>query len=141
MAEAHAEVELPKALVKRLIKNKLSELSGDPHKEYQVNKDALLAFSESAKVFISFIASTANDICKEKHRHTLNAEDVFQALEEMEFADMVAPLRALLKGMAMLQVQILLQHSCTARRCNKTAALGWKLLQHGCLRNCVSTCW
>lgn len=105
MAEAEApstseskQIDLPKALVRRMVKAKLSELSGDPSKEFNVNKDALLALAESAKVFVSFIASTANDICKESKRQTMSADDVFKALDEMDFGEMVQPLRQELAG-------------------------------------------
>lgn len=41
----------------------------------------------------------ANDICKESKRQTINAEDVFKALEEMEFPEFVGPLKASLEGL------------------------------------------
>lgn len=40
----------------------------------------------------------ANDICKESRRQIINAEDVFKALEETEFAEFIRPLRASLEG-------------------------------------------
>ena len=67
---ASDDLDLPKALVRRLVKGKLS--SSDPDgKDVQLNKDALLAFSESAKVFITYLSSTANEICKEAKRSTI----------------------------------------------------------------------
>lgn len=41
---------------------------------------------------------SANDICKESNRQTINAEDVFKALEDIEFSEFVGPLRASLEG-------------------------------------------
>lgn len=41
---------------------------------------------------------SANDICKESKRQTINAEDVFKALEEIEFPEFVEPLKASLEG-------------------------------------------
>lgn len=41
---------------------------------------------------------SANDICKESKRQTINAEDVFKALEEIEFPEFIEPLRASLEG-------------------------------------------
>ncbi|GMI81673.1 hypothetical protein HRI_001836600 [Hibiscus trionum] len=84
--------ELPKAIVRRVVKEKLSECS--PDYDFNVHKDALLAFSESARIFIHYLSATANDICKESRRQTMNAEDVFKALEEIEFSEFVKPLRA-----------------------------------------------
>ncbi|KAK8478833.1 hypothetical protein V6N13_145187 [Hibiscus sabdariffa] len=84
--------ELPKAIVRRLVKDKLSECS--PDYDFNVHKDAHLAFAESARIFIHYLSATANDICKESRRQTMNAEDVFKALEEIEFSEFVKPLRA-----------------------------------------------
>lgn len=68
-----------------IIKNKLAQQSGstddaDKHK-VNLNKDALLAFVESAKIFISYLTATANDICHESKRQIINVDDVFTALE------------------------------------------------------------
>ena len=53
--------DLPQANVKRVVKAKLQELSlahlGE-EKDVPVNKDALLAFSESAKIFIHYLSAT-----------------------------------------------------------------------------------
>ncbi|KAJ0485399.1 putative DNA-directed DNA polymerase transcription factor Hap3/NF-YB family [Helianthus annuus] len=92
---AEAE-ELPKAIVRRVVKDKLSQLSQNGA-DIQVLKDSLLAFSESARIFIHYLSATANDICKESKRQTINAEDVFKALEEIEFPEFIAPLRASLE--------------------------------------------
>ncbi|KAL2541022.1 nuclear factor Y [Abeliophyllum distichum] len=91
---AEAE-EFPKAIVRRLVKDKLSKLSTDS--EISVFREALEAFSESARIFVHYLSATANDICKESKRQTINAEDVFKALEEIEFSDYVEPLRASLE--------------------------------------------
>lgn len=93
------ELELPKAVVRRIMKSKLQELTGDDEKkEFQINKDALLAFSESAKVFINMLSSTANEFCKESKRQTISADDVFKALEDLEFEEFVKPLKDHLDG-------------------------------------------
>ncbi|XP_078427710.1 nuclear factor Y, subunit B11 [Wolffia australiana] len=98
--------DLPRAIVRRIVKEKLSTLSssssrrvaaqGDVEREsdgINVHKEALLAFSESARIFIHYLSATANDICKESKRQIINAEDVFKALEEIEFSEFVRPLR------------------------------------------------
>ncbi|KAK1410941.1 hypothetical protein QVD17_37484 [Tagetes erecta] len=89
--------ELPKAIVKRIVKDKLSQLSSQDNGDIQVLKDSLSAFAESSRIFIHYLSATANDICKESKRQTINAEDVFKALEEIEFPEFVAPLRASLE--------------------------------------------
>lgn len=53
--EAEVE-ELPRSIVRRLVKEKLSELAG--MEDVNVNKDALLAFVESARIFIHYISAT-----------------------------------------------------------------------------------
>uniref|UniRef100_A0A0D6R336 Transcription factor CBF/NF-Y/archaeal histone domain-containing protein n=1 Tax=Araucaria cunninghamii TaxID=56994 RepID=A0A0D6R336_ARACU len=87
--------ELPRANIKRVVKNKLAEIiKDDPSpKDIAVNKEALIAFSESARIFIHYLSATANDICRESKRQTMNAEDVLKALEEMEFPELLEPLR------------------------------------------------
>lgn len=41
---------------------------------------------------------SANEICQESRRSTVNAEDVIKALEEMEFDDLIEPLKEALGG-------------------------------------------
>ncbi|XP_060169853.1 DNA polymerase II subunit B4 [Lycium barbarum] len=86
---------LPKTIVRRLVKDKLSQLSTDT--DISLLRDSLLAFSESARIFIHYLSATANDICKESKRQTINAEDVFKALEEIEFPELIEPLKASLE--------------------------------------------
>ncbi|XP_021829709.1 DNA polymerase epsilon subunit 3 [Prunus avium] len=97
MAKVVADAEeLPKAIVRRVVKDKLSQCSkGDG--DLTLHKEALLAFSESARIFIHYLSATANDICKEKKRQTISADDVLKALEEIEFSEFIKPLEASLK--------------------------------------------
>ncbi|CAL9107940.1 unnamed protein product [Musa textilis] len=94
-----AEVEeLPKAIVRRVVKDKLSQLaSGGEEEDVSVQKDALLAFSESTRIFMHYVSATANDICKESKRQTINADDVLKALEEIDFPEFVEPLKVALE--------------------------------------------
>ncbi|PSR86482.1 DNA polymerase epsilon subunit like [Actinidia chinensis var. chinensis] len=87
--------ELPKAIVRRVVKEKLSQLSKEG--DISVFREALVAFSESARIFIHYLSATANDVCKESKRQTINADDVFKALEEIEFPEFVVPLKASLE--------------------------------------------
>ncbi|KAK6936219.1 Transcription factor CBF/NF-Y/archaeal histone domain [Dillenia turbinata] len=92
-AAAGPEVEeLPKAVVRRVVKDKLSE-SSNIEEDIVIHKDALLAFAESARIFIHYLSATANDICKESKRLTISSDDVFKALEEIEFPEFVGPLK------------------------------------------------
>ncbi|RZB75028.1 DNA polymerase epsilon subunit 3, partial [Glycine soja] len=92
MSEAE---ELPRSIVRRVVKYKLSRCSEDG--EISVSKDGLLAFSESGRIFIHYLSATANDICKESKRQIINVENVFKALEETEFPEFVCPLKASLE--------------------------------------------
>jgi DNA polymerase epsilon subunit 3 len=96
MAEAEVE-ELPKAIVRRLVKEKLAQVAAGGA-EVIVNKDAMSAFAESARIFIHYLSATANDMCKESKRQTINADDVLKALDEMEFPEFVEPLNTSLQG-------------------------------------------
>ncbi|PIA28244.1 hypothetical protein AQUCO_07200118v1 [Aquilegia coerulea] len=89
--------ELPKSIVRRVVKDKLSQCSSeDGGGDLNLQKDTLVAFSESARIFIHYLSATANDVCKESKRQTINADDVFKALEEIEFPEFIGPLKACL---------------------------------------------
>ncbi|WVZ63154.1 hypothetical protein U9M48_012812 [Paspalum notatum var. saurae] len=97
-ALTEAEVgELPRAIVRRLVKEKLAHVAGGDGAEVIVNKDAMAAFAESARIFIHYLSATANDMCKESKRQTINADDVLKALDEMEFPEFVEPLKTSLQ--------------------------------------------
>lgn len=65
------DVDLPKAAIKRIIKPKL--VTTDEKKAtMQIKEDALIALTESAKVFINYVTSTANDYTKEGKRQTMS---------------------------------------------------------------------
>lgn len=53
--------ELPKAIVKRLVKHKLSQLSQDGG-DMLVPKDSLMAFAESSRIFIHYLSATSVNI-------------------------------------------------------------------------------
>jgi DNA polymerase epsilon subunit 3 len=63
-------------------------------------QDALLACSEAAKLFIHYLTSTANDACRDAKRQTLSADDVLTALDDLDFGELVEPLKAALEGEA-----------------------------------------
>ena len=48
--------ELPRTIVRRVVKEKLSNCSEEG--DLSVHKDALLAFSESARIFIHYLSAT-----------------------------------------------------------------------------------
>ncbi|KAL5201266.1 hypothetical protein ABZP36_035620 [Zizania latifolia] len=91
LTEAEVE-ELPKTIVRRLVKDNLAQVAAGGA-DVIVNRDAMAAFAESARIFIHYLSATANDMCKESKRQTVNADDVLKALDEMEFPEFVEPLR------------------------------------------------
>ena len=59
------DADLPKALVKKIAKSKLAAIdqeNGVEVKDVQISKDALLALSESARVFIHYLTATGEKI-------------------------------------------------------------------------------
>ncbi|KAH7415373.1 hypothetical protein KP509_14G040000 [Ceratopteris richardii] len=96
---AETTEELPRTIVRRLVKGKVAELTKDmtEKREIALHKEAIVAFSESAKVFIHYLSATANDICKDAKRQIISADDVLKAIEEIEFVEFLEPLRASLE--------------------------------------------
>ena len=92
--------ELPREHIKRLVKNKLSTLDNVDAKgvtfEPSIQKDALHAYGECAKIFIHYITATANEISRDHKRSTISAEDVLAAIEECDFGDLKDEVRATL---------------------------------------------
>lgn len=59
VAETTVQIDqegLPKTIVRRLVKEKLSQLSTDT--DISLLRDSLLAFSESARIFIHYLSAT-----------------------------------------------------------------------------------
>lgn len=99
-------IDFPKSLLKRIVKEQVQKLEGShgaspdsAQGDIQVNKEATLAFNEAAKIFIHYLTCAANDICMESKRQTLGVEDVFKALSEIDFDDLVEPLRKSLEAL------------------------------------------
>ena len=103
---------LPLAHVKRVVKAKLAEVTagsgaaagGEAKKEVTVQKDALAALAEAGRIFIHYLTGTANELCQEGKRLTINADDVLRALDEVEFSEFSQPLREALAGACVLCV-------------------------------------
>lgn len=99
---SEADAELPKAVIKRIVKAKVAELGqgadGAAKRDVQVNREALAAFTQATKVFISYVAGAAHDVCKENKRSTVLPKDVLQALGELNFGAFIPQLEELLAG-------------------------------------------
>ncbi|KAH7383606.1 histone-fold-containing protein [Cadophora sp. MPI-SDFR-AT-0126] len=74
------DLNLPKSIVTRLAKGVLPPNT-------QVQGNAMLATTKSATVFVNYLATHANEHASASNRKTINPQDVFMALEDLEFPD------------------------------------------------------
>jgi len=86
MAEKPEDLNLPASVITRMIKEVLPE-------GVNISKEARAAISKSASVFVLYATSCANNNALQNKRKTLTANDVFDALREMEFEQFVEPLQ------------------------------------------------
>uniref|UniRef100_A0A3Q4H3Q8 DNA polymerase epsilon subunit 3 n=1 Tax=Neolamprologus brichardi TaxID=32507 RepID=A0A3Q4H3Q8_NEOBR len=91
MAERPEDLNLPNAVITRIIKEALPD-------GVNVSKEARRAISQAASVFVLYATSCANNFAMKAKRKTLNAGDVLAAMEEMEFERFLEPLREALEG-------------------------------------------
>ncbi|MEQ2261274.1 DNA polymerase epsilon subunit 3 [Xenotaenia resolanae] len=90
MAERPEDLNLPNAVITRIIKEALPD-------GVNVSKEARRAISQAASVFVLYATSCANNFAMKARRKTLNAGDVLAAMEEMEFERFLEPLREALE--------------------------------------------
>ncbi|CAI9633836.1 unnamed protein product [Alternaria burnsii] len=81
------DLNLPKSIVQRLAKGVLPPNT-------QIQKDALLAMSKSATVFVNYITSAAAEKALASGKKTVMPKDVFDAMTELEFASFLPRLEA-----------------------------------------------
>ncbi|CAI5468175.1 unnamed protein product [Closterium sp. Yama58-4] len=118
-AQISGEVEeLPRTVVRRIVKAKVQEVmqqggglggargaagaggeGSGRKKEVQVAKDALIALSESARVFIHYLTATANDVCRSNKRQTVSAADVLASIEDIQFPEFLPALQSTLQAL------------------------------------------
>ncbi|XP_039630889.1 DNA polymerase epsilon subunit 3 [Polypterus senegalus] len=91
MAERPEDLNLPNAVVTRIIKEALPE-------GVNISKEARSAISRAASVFVLYATSCANNFAMKGKRKTLSAGDVLTAMEEMEFQRFLPPLREALEA-------------------------------------------
>ncbi|PIO36187.1 hypothetical protein AB205_0166790 [Aquarana catesbeiana] len=91
MAERPEDLNLPNAVVTRIIKEALPE-------GVNVSKEARSAISRAASVFVLYATSCANNFAMKQKRKTLNVTDVMSAMEEMEFQRFLGPLKEALEA-------------------------------------------
>eukprot|EP00475_Leptophrys_vorax_P018822 TRINITY_DN25706_c0_g1_i1.p1 TRINITY_DN25706_c0_g1~~TRINITY_DN25706_c0_g1_i1.p1 ORF type:complete len:190 (-),score=4.77 TRINITY_DN25706_c0_g1_i1:242-811(-) len=98
--------DLPRAVVRRIVKAKLQALgqhnegeSSSRKKEVQVAKDAMVALTESARVFIHYLTATANEVCRSHKRQTVSAADILEGIEAAEFEEFLPALEGTLQAL------------------------------------------
>lgn len=58
------------------------------------------------QVFISYLTSAANDICKDAKRQTISADDVFTALQDLDFGELINPTKEALEGCCLYEAPL-----------------------------------
>ncbi|KAF1956149.1 histone-fold-containing protein [Byssothecium circinans] len=81
------DLNLPKSIVQRLGKGVLPPNT-------QIQKDALLAVSKSATVFVNYLTSCAAENAARSGKKTVMPKDVFDAMQELEFEFMLPRVEA-----------------------------------------------
>ncbi|KAF2094856.1 histone-fold-containing protein, partial [Rhizodiscina lignyota] len=72
------DLSLPRTMVQRLAKGVLPANT-------QIQKDALLAMSKSATVFVNYLSASANENALRSNKKTIQPRDVFDAVHDLEF--------------------------------------------------------
>ncbi|XP_064649849.1 DNA polymerase epsilon subunit 3-like [Lineus longissimus] len=91
MAERPEDLNLPNAVIARIIKDALPD-------GVNIGKDARLAISKAASVFVLYATSCANNFAMKGKRKTISAQDVLLAMNDMEFERFVGPLKEALEA-------------------------------------------
>ncbi|XP_035692398.1 DNA polymerase epsilon subunit 3-like [Branchiostoma floridae] len=86
MAEKIEDLNLPNAVITRIIKDALPD-------GVNVSKEARAAISRAASVFVLYATSCANNFALKGKRKTLNGTDVIAAVQEMEFEQFMDQLK------------------------------------------------
>ncbi|XP_069121249.1 DNA polymerase epsilon subunit 3-like [Argopecten irradians] len=86
MAERPEDLNLPNAVVTRIIKDAIPD-------GVNVSKEARLAISKAASVFVLYATSCSNNFALKGKRKTITAQDVMSAMDDMEFEHFVEPLQ------------------------------------------------
>ncbi|XP_055920170.1 DNA polymerase epsilon subunit 3 [Eupeodes corollae] len=86
MVERIEDLNLPTSVVARLIKEALPDGA-------IVSKEARAAIARAASVFVIFLTSSSTALAKKQNHKTITANNIFEALEELDFNDFIDPLR------------------------------------------------
>ena len=90
--EKPLDFEPPAACVMRIVKSAIPD-------NIQVTKEAKQAFAKAAGIFIVYLTTCANDICKDKKKQTVTAQDILAACGELELDDVKPQLEEFLAAL------------------------------------------
>ncbi|XP_039958512.1 DNA polymerase epsilon subunit 3 [Bactrocera neohumeralis] len=85
MVERIEDLNLPNAVVGRLIKDALPEGAN-------VSKEARAAIARAASVFVIFLTSSSTTLARKQNHKTITAANILDALKQLEFESFVEPL-------------------------------------------------
>ncbi|KAK0078227.1 hypothetical protein PV325_002800 [Microctonus aethiopoides] len=91
MAEKVEDLNLPNAVVTRIIKEALPD-------GVTVGKEARVAIAKAASIFILYLTTSANTVAKKGNRKTITGADVIQAMEDIEFDRFIDSLKEALEN-------------------------------------------
>ncbi|XP_039479430.1 DNA polymerase epsilon subunit 3 [Drosophila santomea] len=85
MVERIEDLNLPNAVIARLIKESLPESAS-------VSKEARAAIARAASVFAIFVTSSSTALAHKQNHKTITAKDILQTLTELDFESFVPSL-------------------------------------------------
>lgn len=91
MAERLEDLNLPVTAITRIAKEVLPA-------NIIVSKEAKTALARAASVFILYVSNQATTIAASRNKKTISAQDVLEALAQVDFECMIEPLQQLLEG-------------------------------------------
>lgn len=92
MAERLEDLNLPVTAITRIAKEVLPA-------NVIVSKEAKTALARAASVFILYVSNQATSIATSRSKKTISAQDVLEALAQVDFQCLIEPLEQLLEGM------------------------------------------
>lgn len=95
MAERLEDLNLPVTAIIRIAKEVMPANT-------VVSKEAKTALARAASVFILYVTNQATAIANSRNKKTISAQDVLDALSQVEFECLIEPLQQLLEGTAVV---------------------------------------
>ncbi|XP_050443070.1 DNA polymerase epsilon subunit 3 [Adelges cooleyi] len=90
MAERLEDLNLPVTAITRIVKEVLPS-------NVIVSKEAKTALARAASVFILYVSNQATTIATSRNKKTISAQDVLEALSQVDFDCLIEPLQQILE--------------------------------------------